>query len=107
MVRLLAVIGLAVLSISASPLVFSASASQSAAAPKSEIKVIYDAFGKQSAYKKDWGYAAIVEIGGKRILFDTGDNGETFKHNAKVANADLSRIDFVVLSYAVVPIYCF
>ena len=36
---------------------------------------------------------------GKRILFDTGDNGETFKHNSKVANAELSKIDFVVLSH--------
>ena len=97
--RLLAVIGFAMLSISVSPFVFSAPATSGTPTPKSEIKVIYDAFGKQSAYKKDWGYAAIVEIGGKRILFDTGDNGETFKHNAKVANADLSRIDFVVLSH--------
>lgn len=66
---------------------------------KTEIKIIYDAFGKQSIYKKDWGYAAIIEIAGKRILFDTGNDGETFKHNAKVANEDLSKIDFVVLSH--------
>lgn len=81
------------------PLVFAAPNDQESKSSKSEIKIIYDAFGKQSAYQKDWGYAAIIEIGGKRILFDTGNNGETFKHNAKVANADLSKIDFVVLSH--------
>jgi hypothetical protein len=24
--------------------------------------------------EKDWGFAALIEYGGKRILFDTGDN---------------------------------
>ncbi len=81
------------------PFVVAAPTAQEVTSTKSEIKIIYDAFGKQSAYKKDWGYAAIVEIGGKRILFDTGNNGETFKHNAKVAGGDLSKIDFVVLSH--------
>jgi len=39
--------------------------------PKSQITVIYDAFGKDPAMKKDWGYAALVEVGGKRILFES------------------------------------
>ena len=38
------------------------------------ITVIYDAFGKSPGMQKDWGYAALVEFGGKRILFDTGNN---------------------------------
>jgi len=33
--------------------------------------VLYDAFGKDATMTKDWGYAALVEINGKRILFDT------------------------------------
>jgi len=36
------------------------------------ITVLYESFGQTSAMQKDWGYAALVEYGGKRILFDTG-----------------------------------
>jgi 7,8-dihydropterin-6-yl-methyl-4-(beta-D-ribofuranosyl)aminobenzene 5'-phosphate synthase len=50
----------------------SAAATPVAVSPR--ITVLYDAFGKDSMMTKDWGYAALVEISGKRILFDTGDN---------------------------------
>ena len=63
------------------------------------ITILYDAFGKRSAMEKDWGYSAFVEYGGKRILFDTGDNPEVLAKNAKVKGVDLSRLDFVVLSH--------
>ena len=36
------------------------------------ITIVYDAFGAPSALVKDWGFAAYIEYGGKRILFDTG-----------------------------------
>jgi 7,8-dihydropterin-6-yl-methyl-4-(beta-D-ribofuranosyl)aminobenzene 5'-phosphate synthase len=61
--------------------------------------VLYDAFGKPSAMQKDWGYAALVEYGGKRILFDTGNNGDLLAQNAKVKGIDLSKLDFVVMSH--------
>jgi 7,8-dihydropterin-6-yl-methyl-4-(beta-D-ribofuranosyl)aminobenzene 5'-phosphate synthase len=63
------------------------------------ITILYDAFGKPSAMKKDWGYSALVEFGGKRILFDTGDNPDILAKNAKAERVDLSRLDFVVLSH--------
>ncbi len=67
--------------------------------PKAQITVLYDAFGKNPALQKDWGYAALIEYNGKRILFDTGDNPEILAHNAKVMHVDLSRLDFVVMSH--------
>lgn len=67
--------------------------------PKAKITVLYDAFGKNPALQKDWGYAALIEYGGKRILFDTGDNPEILAHNAKMMKADLSKLDFVVMSH--------
>jgi 7,8-dihydropterin-6-yl-methyl-4-(beta-D-ribofuranosyl)aminobenzene 5'-phosphate synthase len=83
-----------------SPFAFAApSAPRAEGAPKSEIKVLYDAFGKKNGFKKDWGYAAIVEIGGKKILFDTGNNADIFEHNVKEAKVDLATIDFVVMSH--------
>jgi len=67
--------------------------------PKAQITVLYDAFGKNPSLQKDWGYAALIEYGGKRILFDTGDNPEILAHNAKAMNVDLSKLDFVVMSH--------
>jgi 7,8-dihydropterin-6-yl-methyl-4-(beta-D-ribofuranosyl)aminobenzene 5'-phosphate synthase len=67
--------------------------------PKARITVLYDAFGKSPTLQKDWGYAALIEYGGKRILFDTGDNPEILAHNAKIMNIDLSKLDFVVMSH--------
>jgi 7,8-dihydropterin-6-yl-methyl-4-(beta-D-ribofuranosyl)aminobenzene 5'-phosphate synthase len=66
---------------------------------KSQITILYDAFGKDSAMQKDWGYAALVEYGGQRILFDSGNNPEILAENAKAKNIDLSKVDFVVMSH--------
>jgi 7,8-dihydropterin-6-yl-methyl-4-(beta-D-ribofuranosyl)aminobenzene 5'-phosphate synthase len=43
-----------------------------------QITVLYDAFGKDAAMRKDWGFSALVEVAGKRILFDTGDDRDIF-----------------------------
>jgi len=66
---------------------------------QAQITILYDAFGKPSAMEKDWGFAALVEYGGKRILFDTGDNPDILASNAKAKRVDLSKLDFVVLSH--------
>jgi 7,8-dihydropterin-6-yl-methyl-4-(beta-D-ribofuranosyl)aminobenzene 5'-phosphate synthase len=66
---------------------------------KAQVTVLYDAFGRDAAMQKDWGYAAFVEIGGKRILFDTGNNGDALARNVKAKGIDLSRLDFVVMSH--------
>jgi 7,8-dihydropterin-6-yl-methyl-4-(beta-D-ribofuranosyl)aminobenzene 5'-phosphate synthase len=66
---------------------------------RAQITVLYDAFGKDSTMTKDWGYSALVEIKGKRILFDTGDNPEIFAANAKAKGVDLTTLDFVVMSH--------
>lgn len=67
--------------------------------PKAQITVLYDAFGQASAMQKDWGYAALIEYGGKRILFDTGNNPDILAQNAKAKDIDLSKLDFVVMSH--------
>ena len=66
---------------------------------KAQITVLFDAFGKDSSMQKDWGYAVLVEYGGKRILFDTGNNPDIFAHNSKAKGVDLSKLDFVVMSH--------
>ena len=66
---------------------------------KAEITVLYDAFGKPSAMKKDWGFSALIEYRGKRILFDTGNNADIFAHNVSAKDIDLTTLDFVVVSH--------
>jgi 7,8-dihydropterin-6-yl-methyl-4-(beta-D-ribofuranosyl)aminobenzene 5'-phosphate synthase len=47
----------------------------------------------------EWGFAALVEADGHRILFDTGRFPETVLHNAKALGILLSDIQDVVLSH--------
>ena len=63
------------------------------------VTILYDSFGKSPTLTMDWGFAALVEYGGKRILFDTGNNAKIFEHNVKAAGVDLQKLDFVVMSH--------
>ncbi len=63
------------------------------------VTILYDAFGVNQALTRDWGFSALVEHDGKRILFDTGNNPEIFEHNLKALNIDLAKLDFVVISH--------
>jgi len=64
-----------------------------------QITVLYDAFGKTPVMQKDWGYSALIEYDGKRILFDTGNNPGILEQNAKAKGVDLSKLDFAVVSH--------
>jgi 7,8-dihydropterin-6-yl-methyl-4-(beta-D-ribofuranosyl)aminobenzene 5'-phosphate synthase len=69
------------------------------AEPPARVTMLYDAFGPQSTLKRDWGFSALVEYGGKRILFDTGNNGAIFAYNVKELKVDLTNLDAVVISH--------
>jgi len=64
-----------------------------------QITFIYDAFGPENALQKDWGFAALVEYGGRRVLFDTGNDAGIFEHNVRQLGIDLARLDAVVISH--------
>ncbi|PYX55222.1 MAG: MBL fold metallo-hydrolase, partial [Acidobacteria bacterium] len=70
-----------------------------AAETPNRVTILYDAFGKSPSLTMDFGFAALVEYGGKRILFDTGNNAKIFEHNVKALGVDLRNIDFVVISH--------
>src|SRR4051794_13911488 len=63
------------------------------------VTILYDAFGETTALTKDWGFAALVEYRGLRILFDTGNNPQVFAHNAAAAGVDLRHLDFAIVSH--------
>jgi 7,8-dihydropterin-6-yl-methyl-4-(beta-D-ribofuranosyl)aminobenzene 5'-phosphate synthase len=70
-----------------------------AAPPPHRVTILYDAFGGRPGLVRDWGFAALVEYGGKRILFDTGNNAEIFARNVRALGIDLRSLDFAVISH--------
>ena len=74
-------------------------AGMAAAETPNRVTILYDSFGASPSLTMDWGFAALVEYGGKRILFDTGNNAKIFEHNVKALGVDLRNIDFVVISH--------
>ena len=48
----------------------------------------------------EWGFSALVEVDGKRILFDTGAQPDTVLRNAGVLGIDLSDVTDVILSHS-------
>ncbi len=47
----------------------------------------------------EWGFAALVEVDGRRILFDTGANEDTVQRNLRAMKLDLSDVEIVILSH--------
>jgi 7,8-dihydropterin-6-yl-methyl-4-(beta-D-ribofuranosyl)aminobenzene 5'-phosphate synthase len=72
---------------------------RAASPPPDRITILYDAFGKRAGLTRDWGFAALVEYHGSRILFDTGNDAAVFEHNVRALGVDLTRLDFVVVSH--------
>ena len=48
----------------------------------------------------EWGFSALVEVDGKRLLFDTGAQPDTVLRNAQALRLDLSDVVDVVLSHS-------
>ena len=68
-------------------------------APAMRITILHDAFGATPGLTPDWGFAALIEYGTLRILFDTGNDAAVFEHNVRALGIDLGRLDFVVMSH--------
>lgn len=87
------------LSLLASLVLLAPSLQASGAPLPHRVTILYDAFGGRPGLIRDWGFAALVEYGGKRILFDTGNNATIFARNVRALGVDLRRLDFVVISH--------
>jgi len=70
-----------------------------AAPPAARVTILYDAFGDRPGLEPDWGFSALVEYGGRRILFDAGNDGEIFARNVRALKVDLRHLDFAVISH--------
>lgn len=80
-------------------LVAGAAVAQPRPAAETRITILSDAFAERQGVALDWGFAALVEHRGRRILFDTGNNAGRFAANVRALGVDLSQLDFVVISH--------
>lgn len=70
-----------------------------APAAPARITILYDAFGGGPGLTRDWGFSALIEYGGRRILFDMGDDAAIFARNVRALHADLRHLDFAIVSH--------
>jgi metal-dependent hydrolase (beta-lactamase superfamily II) len=64
--------------------------------PRGSIFVAPDAFGKTNEMTKDWGYAAVIEVGDRCILFDTGNDPEICAKNVKAKGLELKELSLAI-----------
>ncbi len=64
-----------------------------------KITIIYDNTIYKEGLKSDWGFSALVEFNDKKILFDTGGNGEILIYNMEKLNIDPKSIDTIFISH--------
>ncbi|MBD3414099.1 MAG: MBL fold metallo-hydrolase [Candidatus Aminicenantes bacterium] len=64
-----------------------------------KLTVVYDNNPYDSALKTDWGFSCLVEGAEKKILFDTGSNGDTLLSNMGQLGLNPQDIEIVVLSH--------
>jgi 7,8-dihydropterin-6-yl-methyl-4-(beta-D-ribofuranosyl)aminobenzene 5'-phosphate synthase len=67
---------------------------------ENRVTILNDAFGDKPQLEQDWGYSALIEFEGKRILFDTGDNINVFRKNVEALHVDLTHLDMVIITHA-------
>ena len=63
------------------------------------ITTLYDNYPWTEGLTTDWGFAALIEIEGTIILFDTGANGPTLLGNIDKLGLKPEGVDAVVLSH--------
>jgi len=64
-----------------------------------KLTIIYDNTSLQHNLQADWGFAALIEAHKKRILFDTGGNGEILLNNMRTLQIDSKSISDVYISH--------
>lgn len=73
---------------------------QTTTASTNNALILFDAFSRDTALVKGWGFSALIEYNGKVILFDGGSNADVFKRNVRRLGVNLKKVDLVVVSHA-------
>jgi len=65
-----------------------------------KITIIYDNTAAVEELTADWGFACLIEFGGKNILFDTGARGDILLGNMEKLKISPENIDLIFISHA-------
>ncbi len=63
------------------------------------LTILFDNYAADSRLQTNWGFACLVEVSGRTLLFDTGSGGDALFYNIRKLGVDLSAIDAVVISH--------
>jgi 7,8-dihydropterin-6-yl-methyl-4-(beta-D-ribofuranosyl)aminobenzene 5'-phosphate synthase len=63
------------------------------------LTILFDNVPGLPGLESLWGFAALVEIGEQRILFDTGSNGRVLLRNMATLGLDPAAVDLLFLSH--------
>src|SRR5260370_30648088 len=74
-------------------------ASALAATPEQQLTIVYDNTSTRPGLKSDWGFSALVDFHGQRVLFDVGSKPEIFLDNLKQLGIEKSSIQATVISH--------
>ena len=66
---------------------------------KTSVTILYDNIPFVDSLETSWGFAAFIEHGAKKILFDTGGKEDLLIENMRKLGVDTTAIDHVVLSH--------
>jgi len=64
-----------------------------------KITILYDNESTQEDLIADWGFACLIEVYGRKILFDTGASLEILLKNIKTLQIDVESIDEIFISH--------
>jgi 7,8-dihydropterin-6-yl-methyl-4-(beta-D-ribofuranosyl)aminobenzene 5'-phosphate synthase len=64
------------------------------------VTILYDNLWHDDRLEIDWGFAALIEIGGRTVLLDTGTQGDMFMRHLRALEKGPADIDALVISHA-------
>ena len=64
-----------------------------------KVTIIYDNTSTRPDLKADWGFSALVEIEGRKILFDTGADGDILLSNMEKLKINPQDIEDIFISH--------
>jgi 7,8-dihydropterin-6-yl-methyl-4-(beta-D-ribofuranosyl)aminobenzene 5'-phosphate synthase len=63
------------------------------------LTILYDNYLYNESLQTAWGFACLIEVGARTILFDTGGDAETLLSNMAALKINPQQIEIVVLSH--------
>ncbi|MCC6860289.1 MAG: MBL fold metallo-hydrolase [Bryobacterales bacterium] len=64
-----------------------------------EIRIVYDNAAAEPGLESDWGFAAVVDWNGRRVLFDGGARPEVLRRNLAKMSIPADSLEALVLSH--------